>query len=120
MKSRKKEICLHKKRKAVAAHLEKALRKQLGRRTVPIRKGDKVKVMRGSRKGAVGKVISVNTKKGTIEIEKVTSKKASGQEIQVPIHASNVLIIELSEEDERRFKEKSEKKTKEQQNKGKG
>ena len=43
-------------RKFLASHLSKELRTKYGRRSVTLRKGDKVKILRGSSKGQVGKI----------------------------------------------------------------
>ena len=62
-----------------------------------VRKGDKVKVLRGSFKGKEGKVAEVGVTKGKIRIEGLTYRKARGQEILVPIDPSDVMIIEMVE-----------------------
>lgn len=89
---------LHVRKKFVSAHLSEELRKKLKRRSMPVRKGDKVKIMRGTYKGKEGKVAKVDLKKVAIYIEGVTRRKIrGGKEVFVPIHPSNVLIIELAE-----------------------
>ena len=98
---------LHKKQAATAAHLDKKLRAQLGMRHIPVRKGDTVKVMRGTKKGSIGKVTALNYLKGTIFIEKVARKKANGEEVLIPVHASNLLVTELEKSDSKRFKGKT-------------
>jgi large subunit ribosomal protein L24 len=42
---------LHRKHKLFSAHLSKELRKQWNKRSLPVRKGDEVKIMRGKFKG---------------------------------------------------------------------
>jgi len=59
-------------------------------------KGDTVKVMRGEFKGHVGKVRSVDVKKGRIEIEGVVITKVDGKKVPRPVHASNVIITKLN------------------------
>jgi len=83
---------LHKKHKLVSAHLSKELRMQMKRRSLPIRKGDEVKVMRGKFKGTTGKVSEVDLKRLRIYIENIKRKKVSGEEIHVPINPSKVMI----------------------------
>lgn len=99
-----KEMPLHKRKRLVSAHLSKELRESLKKRSLPVRKGDSVKIMRGSFKGKSGKVIKVDLRKAKIYIEKITRKKANGTEVPVPISASNVLITALDKSDERRLK----------------
>lgn len=84
---------LHKRHKLLAAHLSKELRVQLKRRSLPVRKGDEVRVMRGKFKGTTGKISEVDLKKLKIYVENIKRKKVSGEEIHIPIHPSNLLII---------------------------
>ena len=102
---------LHKMQKAFAAHLSKELRKELGRRTLEIRKDDKVKVMRGKHKGKSGKVVDVNRKKKQVFIEKIMAKKTDGREVGIPFRPSNLLLTEVSREDKKRIKGKAAKET---------
>lgn len=87
---------LHKRRKWVAAHLAEELIIKYRKRSLPVIKGDTVKVMRGDFKGYVGKVRKVDVKKGRIEIEGVTITKVDGKKVPRPIHASNVVITKLN------------------------
>jgi len=99
-----REAPLHIKRKMLSSTLSKELRKELGKRSFPLRTQDTVKIMRGKFKGKTGKVVEVNYEKGTVYIEKITRKKSDGTEVFVPIHASNLMIVDLYREDKRRFK----------------
>lgn len=105
---------LHRKQKGLSAHLNKKMKEQLGKRSMPLRKGDTVKVMRGSNKGKQGKVSGVDYRKGTVNIEKVTRKKADGTEAPLPVKASNLLAVDLDKSDSRRIKVKKEKKKEKQ------
>ncbi len=84
------------------AHLSKELREKYKRRSFPLRVGDVVKVMRGKFKGVVGKVIKVDREKQRVYIEGVEREKVSGAKVNVPVHASKVMIVELNLEDELR------------------
>ena len=95
---------LHKRQKLVSAHLSKELREKLGKRSLPVRKGDEVKIMRGEFKGRTGKVIKVDLKKLRIYIDGITRKKSTGEEVHVPIHPSNVMIINADLSDKMRVK----------------
>ena len=101
---------LHLKGKNFAAHLSKELRKSLGKRSLQLRKGDKVKVMSGSNKGFSGKIIRVNRRKNQVFLEKLNRKKADGTEIPLPLKPSNLLLVELDKSDEKRVKQKAIKK----------
>lgn len=87
---------LHKKRKWLAAHLAENLLLKYDRRSIPVVKGDTVKIMRGNFRGHEDKVSTVHVKKQSIEVEGVTLTKADGTKLAKPIHASNVLITKLN------------------------
>lgn len=93
----------YEKRRFLIAPLSKDLRKQYGVKRLVVRKGDTVVVMRGDYKGIRGKVLSVNYRKERITIENVSSKRANGEVIYHPIHASKVMIVELDTSDKRRM-----------------
>ncbi|WP_048149459.1 50S ribosomal protein L24 [Palaeococcus ferrophilus] len=95
---------LHLRQKIMAAPLSKELREKFSVRNMPVRVGDKVKVMRGDFKGHEGKVVEVDLKRYRINVEGVTQKKVNGTEVFYPLHPSNVMIVELNLDDERRKK----------------
>ena len=95
---------LHIRQKLVSAHLEKGLKKSYGKRTLPVRKGDEVMVLRGEFKKKKGNVTRVNLKKLKIFIENVKKKKVSGQETEIAIDPSNVMITKLNLDDRMRKK----------------
>mgnify|MGYP002640041093 FL=1 len=102
---------LHIKKKQLSANLSKELRQKHKTRNIELKKGDKVKIMRGKYKGKSGKVNSVKTKVLKIYIEGIQIKKLDGSKVMVPLKPSNLQIIELNMEDKRRFKKRSEKTT---------
>ncbi|MCX8204074.1 MAG: 50S ribosomal protein L24 [Candidatus Nezhaarchaeota archaeon] len=93
---------LHIKHKMLAAHLSKELRQQYGFRSLPLRKGDTVMVMRGDFKGVMGKVVEVDTSKLRVHVEGVMDEKMDGTKYYVPIHPSNLLITKLDLSDKAR------------------
>jgi len=95
---------LHLRHKIVSAPLSIELRQKYGIRSLPIRSGDKVRILRGDFKGHEGKVVEVDLKRYRVHIEGTTVKKVSGTEVFYPIHPSNVMIVDLNLEDERRKK----------------
>lgn len=99
---------IHIKRKLLSVNLSKDLRKKYGRRNIPVRKGDTVKVMKGKFKKKQGKVISVDIKKSKIKIEEISIKKMDGSKVNVKIHPSNLQIVELNMDDKRRIENKKE------------
>lgn len=95
---------LHRRHKLVSGNLSKDLRKQLGKRSLPVRTGDEVKIMRGKFKGTIGKISRVDLKKLRVYVENVKRNKATGEETQVSIHPSNLMILNPIIEDSRRKK----------------
>ncbi len=98
------EAPLHMRRKMMAAHLSKELREKYKTRSLPVRKGDEVEIMRGEFKKKRGKVTKVDLKKYKVYVEGITRKRTDGTERLVPIHPSNLKIINLNLEDKRRVK----------------
>jgi len=93
---------LHVRRKFLSAHLSKELRKEFGKRSVPLRKGDEVVVMKGGFKGFKGNVERVDMSASKVYVDGMKRKKVDGSEIAVPVHASNVMITKLTLEDKMR------------------
>lgn len=87
---------LHKRRKWISTHLEENLLLKYDKRSVPVIKGDTVRVMRGSFKGHEDKIVHVNIKRRQVEIEGMTMTKADNKKIAKPIHASNLIITKLN------------------------
>ena len=97
---------LHIKRRQLSVNLSKELRENQKKRNVELRKGDKVKIMRGKYKGKTGKVNEIKTKRLKIYIDGIQVKKLDGSKTNVPIRPSNLQIIELNKGDKKRFKKK--------------
>ncbi len=105
-----------KKNSLVCSNLSTDLKKQYGKRSTSVIKGDTVKIMRGEYKGVEGKVEKINTVKGKLSIEGVQREKIKGGQVKVLIHASNVKISSLKLDDNYR---KNKIENKEQINKSK-
>jgi large subunit ribosomal protein L24 len=90
---------LHLRYKQFSAPLSPELRKSRGFNSLPLRKGDTVKVMRGDRKGIEGKVSKVDRKRYRISVEGVTREKVDGTAIPVLVHPSKVMITSLNLDD---------------------
>ena len=73
---------LHIRRKIMSANLSKDLRADIGKRSLPIRVGDKVQVVRGDFKGHEGKVESIDAKRYKVTVEGVTLSKPDGNYFQ--------------------------------------
>jgi large subunit ribosomal protein L24 len=102
---------LHARGKMVSSTLSEELRQKYKKRSLPVRKGDKVKIMRGEFKNTSGEISSVDTKDYKVYVTGVTIKKVNGTEVERAIDPSNVMITELVLEDKER-RETLEKKVK--------
>jgi len=96
---------LHVRNTMLGSHLSKDLRNKLKHRSLRVRKGDKVKVMRGQHKGKTGTVERLDTKNARIYITGVEFTKKDGSKAMYPINPSNLLIQELHS-DKRRLEQK--------------
>lgn len=94
----------HKRGKHLSATLSKELREKIGTRALPLRVGDKVRVLRGDFKNQEGKILSVDYNKYKVTIENVTLSKPDGTSVFYPVDPSNVMIIKADMDDERRAK----------------
>lgn len=92
------------KRKFLSATLSDELRKKYKRRSFTLKKGDEIEVMRGEFKKKRGKINKINVKDTKVYMDGITRKKVDGTDISVPIHPSNLRIIELDLKDEKRLK----------------
>ncbi|XP_022669910.1 60S ribosomal protein L26-like isoform X2 [Varroa jacobsoni] len=87
----------------MSATLSKDLRQKYNVRSMPIRKDDEVQIMRGHHKGQqVGKVVQVYRRRYCIYIERIQREKADGNSVYVPIHPSNVQIVKLKLDKDRK------------------
>ena len=102
---------LHIKQKTVHVHLSPDLRKKYGFRNVQIKKGDKIKVLRGKFAKKEGKVERVSLKQEKVYVTGIEVIKKEGTKLPVPLTPSNLMIIDLDLSDKKR-KAKLESKTK--------
>src|ERR671919_881732 len=86
----------------ICSSLADNLREQYTRKSVRVKKGDNVRVMRGEYSGIEGKIEKVNTQRGTLAIEGVQREKVRGGNVKVQIHSSNVTISNLNLDDKYR------------------
>ncbi|HEX2065609.1 MAG TPA: 50S ribosomal protein L24 [Candidatus Thermoplasmatota archaeon] len=92
----------HLARKQMASHLSEELLLKYNRRSLTVIKGDEVKMMRGDHKGTTGKVLAIDSRFRKVTVEGITNKKADGTEVALPVDPSNLLILKLNLEDNRR------------------
>lgn len=94
---------LHIKRKFLHANLAEELRKKYHVRSLQVRKGDTVKIMRGTHKGKKGKVERVSVKETKVYVENIHMTRKDGSKSYYPLQPSKVQIIEVNADDKRRF-----------------
>ena len=93
---------LHIKRDFMAAHLAPELRGRYNRRSLPLREGDTVRIMKGEFAGLSGKVNRVELKKGMVYVDGAERIRKDGTKSFFPLRPSSLLLIDLSVEDKRR------------------
>ena len=101
------EAPLHVRHKFLSAPLSKELRKKYGMRSLTVRTGDEVNIMRGTFASSKAKVLKVNSNKGRITLDGITRKKADGTKLNVYFDPSKLQIIALKLDDSRRISKKS-------------
>jgi len=90
---------LHKRYKRFSAPLSPGLKKSHNVKSIPVRTGDTVRIMRGERKGFEGKTSQVDRTKYRIFVEGATREKVDGTTTLIPIHPSKVMITRLNLDD---------------------
>jgi large subunit ribosomal protein L24 len=73
-------------------------------RTLPVRSGDTVRIMRGDHKGFEGKITRIDRGIFRIYVEGLTREKVDGTTIFVPVHPSKVMVTNLNLDDKWRKK----------------
>jgi len=89
----------HLRHKSMSAPLSKELAASRGVRSLPVRKGDTVRIMRGDNKGFEGKVSRVALNEYRIYMEGLTREKVDGTNIFLSIHPSKVQIRRFNMDD---------------------
>ncbi len=93
---------MHTRRKFLGAHLSKELREKYGTRSIMLKKGDKIKVLRGSHKNHIGKVDRINATDLKVYVTGVEITKKDGSKAMPPFRPSNLMITELDLSDRKR------------------
>jgi len=94
---------LHIKGTFMTVHLAKNLRDKYGIRSLRVRTGDKVRVMRGQYAKQEGKVESIDLRATKVFVQKVSFLKKDGAtRVAYPLSPSNLMIVEFDTTDKRR------------------
>ena len=94
----------HVRHRMFSAPLTKELKVSQGIKSLPVRSGDTVRIMRGDHKGFEGKVSRIDMSKYRIFVEGLTRDKVDGTTVFVPVHPSKVAITKLNLDDKWRKK----------------
>lgn len=106
------------KRRIMSCRLSKELKEKHGVRSLPIRKNDEIKILKGKGKNKSGKVVQVYRKKWCVHVDKIQRDKQNGQSVFLPIKPTYCVIekLHLNKDRksliERRTKDKSKSKNK--------
>ena len=100
----RKNAPLHIKQRFVHSHLSKELRKKYGKRSIGLRKGDKVKIMIGRFKKHDGKIERIGLRKTLAYVSGIEITKRDGSKKMIGLNPSNLMIIELNLDDKLRQK----------------
>lgn len=94
---------IHIRHKLMSANLSKELRKKYKKRNFPLKKSDKIKIMRGEFKNKTGNVDIVDPKNFRVLISGIYRTKKDGTKVNVYFHPSNLQILELELNDKKRI-----------------
>lgn len=94
----------HQKTKRMNVHLSKGLRASIKKkkRSLLVRKGDRVRVMRGPGKGSEGKVLRASHAKMKVYVEGMVLRTAKGREVLQALQPSNLMLVSLEQTKERK------------------
>jgi len=92
---------LHLRKKLFRMHLSKELKKKYKKRSIAVRVGDKVKIMRGQFRKKEGKIERVDRRNVRIYIEGIEVVKKDGTKALFPVHPSNALLVDVAEDKRR-------------------
>ncbi len=95
---------LHIIRKLMSVRLSKDLKVKYGKRNIPVRTGDRVKIVSGDFKGKLVKVNDVDLKRKQVYVDDVFTIKKDGSKIPRGLHPSKLMIMELNLDDKLRKK----------------
>ena len=99
---RVRNAALHEKKNLLKCRLDEFLQEEYGLRSLVVKKGDLVKVMRGQFRDTEGKVTAVSYKNAHVFLDNATITKADGKEASLPVHPSNLMLVKLELDDERK------------------
>ena len=85
----------HQLSKIFMVRLDEPLQEEWGIKRLPLRKDDEVRVIKNEMTDVEGKVLGLDRRTRTIQIEECTLEKKSGATYYIPISPSNVILTKL-------------------------
>ncbi len=95
----------HLRKKFLSVKLSDDLQDTIGKKTLPVRSGDKVEVMRGEHKGLSSLVDRVDYTNYKVYLTDIERERVDGTEAKIALEPSNLKLVKLELEDERRISE---------------
>ncbi len=93
---------LHTKQKMLHMHLSADLRKKYSQRNILVKKGDRVKILKGKFAKKEGKVEMISLQYEKVYVSGIEYIKKDGNKINVGLNPSNLMIVELNLDDSKR------------------
>ena len=92
----------HAHRSMLRCRLDDPLREEYGLRSLNVKKGDLVRIMRGQFRDTEGKILGVDYSAIRVFVDGASTTKADGKEARVPLHPSSLMLVKLELNDERK------------------
>lgn len=84
------------RRRYLTVSLSRELRRKYGRRQLPVRKGDTVRVISGSYEGQEERVAKISSRNRSITLDNITTKKGDQKLKPLPIRPNHLLLTRLN------------------------
>ncbi len=93
---------LHAHRRMMRCRLDDALREEYATRSLAVRKGDLVRILRGQFRDTEAKVVRVDYRAFRVYVDSATITKIDGKEAKIPLHPSNLMLVKLELDNDRK------------------
>ena len=84
------------RRKRMTVPLSKDLRARFHRRSLPVRKGDTVRILHGSFEGREERVAAVDRRRLSVTLDNVTLKTGESKQTALPVRTAGLVIVRLN------------------------
>jgi large subunit ribosomal protein L24 len=93
---------IHSHKRLLRCRLDETLREEYGVRSLGLKKGDLVRIMRGQFRDTEAKVQRVDYTKARVMLDAASVTKADGKEARIAMSASNLMMVKLELDDQRK------------------